>query len=141
MNYDYTKRPFLVDLNCQNGLNLQRLQTWDAENHQMYYSSLVGFQFKPTRDVPFRPGMQLFYHTARFTQCRHIPWVIYHPTSWTEAEEAVRLHGHAGSRVHPLTGECRPPVMVWSTTITTRPARNNIYPTFYRLRGRNMQEI
>lgn len=113
-------RPFLVYLDAGDGTELLRLAGDDEQ--WALYSRFVGFNFKPDPEhpvaIPAR-GVDLFSGPVRFTHCLHIPWVIY-CANVHRAREAVRLHGHPKSRVYE-----------------TKPARNNIYTTFYELRNRN----
>ena len=88
--------PFLVDLDCGNGNNLFML--WKREHYR--YSRIVGFNYT---GEPCGSSFDVFRGPVRFTQCLHIPWVVFSNISYERALDAVKRHGHPKSHVHFLT--------------------------------------
>jgi len=107
--------PFLVDIDCGDARNLLYLSRTGK------YSRIVGFNY--TGDGTHIPsGFDLFRGPVRFSQCLHIPWIIYSATSWDAAMDAVRQHGHPKTCLHHKVVP-NPPEFV-KTTITSYQLRN-----------------
>ena len=104
-------RPFLVVLETGDGKELLHYARMERE----LYSRIVGFN---ANENLYMNGADIFWGPPRFTQCRHIPWVIYSNRSYKDALRAVRLHGHPKSRVHRATLAFAPPKMLWVTRNT-----------------------